>query len=111
MTINVRQVGDVTLLDLAGPFKMGEAEDAFQSQVNDLLRAGQRKLGVNLAGVPEMDSSGIGSLVRAYSAAKQAGGRCIPYSPTRRIRQTLKMVRLDTVLELAEDEEAALASF
>jgi hypothetical protein len=33
------------------------------------------------------------------------------FGATKRVLQLLKMVRLDTVLELADDEESALAGF
>ena len=111
VTITVRKTGNAVILDLAGPLKMGDAEQAFRDQVDELLRTGTRNLAVNLAGVPEMDSSGIGALVRAFSAAKQAGGKCKYFSAPKRVKQTIKMVRLENVLEVVEDEAAALASF
>ena len=110
MTIAVRKVGNVAIFDLTGPLKMGDAEQAFRERVDELLSAGTRQLAVNLAGVPEMDSSGIGALVRVFSATKTAGGKCKLFGATKRVRQTLKMVRLDNVLELVDDEAAALAS-
>lgn len=111
MTINVRKAGKATILDLSGPLKMGDAEQAFREQVEQLMGTGAKHLAVNLAGVPEMDSSGIGALVRAFSAVKQAGGKCKFFAAPKRVKQTLRMVRLDTVLDLAEDEASALAGF
>ena len=111
MEISVRKAGSVTILDLKGPLKMGEAEQAFRDSVEELTDSGTRNLAVNLAGVPEMDSSGIGALVRAYTSIKKAGGKCRFFAPPKRVKQTLKIVRLDTVLELLDDEPAALAGF
>ena len=111
VTITVRMTGNAAILDLKGPLKMGDAEQSFRDQVDDLLKQGTRNLAINLAGVPEMDSSGIGALVRAFSAAKQAGGKCKFFSAPKRVKQTIKMVRLENVLELVEDEAAALAGF
>ncbi|MDA2913588.1 STAS domain-containing protein [Acidobacteriia bacterium AH_259_A11_L15] len=90
---------------------MGEAVDAFRDQVEEVIGGGTKNLAFNLAGVPDMDSSGIGILVRAFSTLKQAGGKCKLFGAPKRVLQTLKMVRLDTVLDLVENEEAALASF
>lgn len=109
MDIKVRKAGKATILDLDGPLKMGEAVEAFRDQVEELITSGAKTLAINLAGVPEMDSSGIGALVRAFSALKQAGGKCKMFAAPKRVKQTLKMVRLDTVLDLAEDEATALA--
>jgi anti-sigma B factor antagonist len=58
-----------------------------------------------------MDSSGIGALMRAFTTAKREGGTVRYFGATKRVLQLLKMVRLDTVLELADDEESALAGF
>lgn len=110
MEIKVRRVGAATVLDLEGPLLVGEAERTCRDSVREQVDAGARKLAINLSGVPYMDSSGIGALVRIFTAVQQVGGRCRFYGATKKGRQLLKMVRLDTVLELVEDEESALAS-
>ncbi|MDA2913747.1 MAG: STAS domain-containing protein [Candidatus Acidoferrales bacterium] len=111
MKINVRKTPKATILDLQGPLKMGEAVDTFRDQTEELLGAGTKNLAINLAGVPEMDSSGIGILVRVFTTLKQSGGKCKVFGAPKRVMQALKMVRLDTVLDLAANEEAALAGF
>lgn len=109
MDIKVRKTGSAAILELKGALKMGEAEQAFKEQVTQLMESGTRNLAINLADVPELDSSGIGALVRAYTSVKNAGGKCRFFNATKRIKQTLRMVRLDSVLDLVEDEAAALA--
>jgi anti-anti-sigma regulatory factor len=44
-----------------------------------------------------------------YTTLKRAGGKCTFYAPTQKVRMLLKMVRLDTVLDVVEDEATALA--
>lgn len=109
MNISLRKAGPATILDLDGPLKLGDAEEAFRGQVQQLLDSGSTHVAVNLAGVTELDSSGIGALVRAFTTFKRAGGKCTFFSPTKRVLMLIKMVRLDTILDLAEDEAAALA--
>ena len=109
MNIKVRRTGTAAIIDITGALKMGEPEQTFREQVMQLLEGGTKHLAVNLAGVPEMDSSGIGALVRSYTSVKHAGGKCRFFGASKRIKQTLRMVRLDSVLELVEDEAAALA--
>ncbi len=110
MDIKVRKTGTAAILDLKGPLKMGEAEQAFKEQVSQLMEAGTKNLAINLADVPELDSSGIGALVRAHTSVKSAGGTCRFFGATKRIKGILHMVRLDSVLEVVEDEAAALGS-
>ena len=106
--IGIRKAGHATILDLEGPLKLGEAEEAFRNQIQQLLDAGSTHIAVNLAGVTELDSSGIGALVRAFTALKRAGGKATYFAPSKRVLMLLKMVRLDTILDLAEDESVAL---
>lgn len=109
MEIQIRKAGNATILDLNGPLRLGEPEQQFKEQIQKLLDAGAPHVAVNLAGVVELDSSGIGALVRSFSSVKRAGGKCIYYAPTQRVRMLLKMVRLDSVLEIVDDEATALA--
>ena len=111
MKINTRQAGRITLLDLYGPLRLGPAEDVFRSQAEQLITAGSTLLAVNLARVTDLDSSGVGALVRVFTSARRAGGKCIFFSPSERVRMVLKMVRMDKILQICEDEAAALTSF
>jgi len=108
MQINTRKAGPATIVDLVGALRLGDSEQMFRDQVDQLMTSGVLHLAVNLAGVSELDSSGIGALVRTFSALKRGGGKCVFYAPTQRVRMLLKMVRLDGVLEIVEDEATAL---
>jgi len=108
VNIKTRKAGQAIILDLEGPLKLGEAEEAFRSQVQQLIDEGSSRVAVNLAGVTELDSSGIGALVRAFTTLKRAGGKCMFYAPSKRVQMLLKMVRLDSVLDISEDEATAL---
>jgi anti-sigma B factor antagonist len=94
--------------ELTGALKLGESEQMFRQQALTLVEEGVRHMAINLAGVPEMDSSGIGSIVRVYTQLKKCGGRCTFFAPTKRVSQLIQMVRLDSVLDIVEDEAAAL---
>ena len=111
MTINVRTVDQVTILDLNGSFKAGEADLAFRNSVGEVLSAGVTNLAINLAGVSFLDSSGIGSVVRTFLTLKEKGGEFRLFGASKQVALTLRMVRLDKVLGVTEDETAALAIF
>lgn len=109
VNIRIRKAGQATILDLEGALKLGESEEAFRNKLQELVDSGSTHIAVNLTGVSEMDSSGIGALVRAFTTLKKAGGKCTFFAPQKRVLMLLKMVRLDTVLDLVEDEASALA--
>lgn len=109
MTIDVRKAGQATILEVKGPLKLGPTEQAFRAQAQQLIDSGTTYLAINLAGITELDSSGIGSLVRLFTGMKRAGGRCVFYAPTKQTTMLLKMVRLNTIFDIVEDEAAALS--
>ena len=111
MKINIRHAGRITILDLDGPLRFGPAEDVFRNQVQQLVLAGSTFLAVNLARVSDLDSSGMGALVRVFTSVRRAGGKCVFFSPNERVLMVLKMVRMNAILDISEDEAAALASF
>lgn len=111
MDITTRKTANATVFDLEGALKMGEAEQSFREALEEFIESGGQNLVVNLARVSEIDSSGISALVRAHTSLKRQSGRCIYFAAPKRVMQVIKMVRLDTVFEMAEDEAKALASF
>lgn len=104
----MRTVANATILDLAGNFVMADAPN-FRAQVKQLLDSGAKGIAVNLSGVAYLDSSGIGAIVGVFSAARGAGAKCRFFAPSRQALQVLKMVRLDKVLDLRDDEASALS--
>jgi anti-sigma B factor antagonist len=109
MDIQIRRTGAAVILDLKGALRLGEPEQALRDKVQQFVDSGTAHLVINLAGVTQLDSSGIGALVRAYTTLKRTGGKCTFCAPTQKVRMLLKMVRLDTVLDLVDDEASALA--
>jgi anti-sigma B factor antagonist len=108
VNIRTRNAGQATILDLEGALKLGDAEEAFRNKVQQLVDSGSTHMAVNLAGVTEMDSSGIGALVRLFTTLKKSGGKCTFFAPTKRVQMLLRMVRLDSILDIVEDEATAL---
>jgi anti-sigma B factor antagonist len=107
----VRFHDKAVIIDVDGPIRLGESEQELRVKVQELLDAGHRNIAVNLGLVTLLDSSGIGALVRAFTSVTKSGGKFFVFAPTKMIRQTLKMVRLDTVLIAYDDEAAALSAF
>jgi anti-sigma B factor antagonist len=108
MLIKTRNAGPTTILDLNGPLMVGESELEFRQKIKQLLDEGARRIAINLAGVPEMDSWGLGALVRHCTQVRKAGGRCIFFAPMPHVLQLLKTANLDSVLDIVDTEANAL---
>jgi len=111
VNISIRKVGPATILDLEGAFRLGDDKnllELFRNKVKEVVESGSLHIAVNLAGVTDLDSAGIGELVRAFTSLRKAGGRCVFFAPTKQVQMLLKIVRLDTIFDLVEDEASAL---
>ena len=111
MTVSERVVGGITLLDLEGRLVLGASAEGLRDKVRSLLQQGQQQFIVNLAGVPYMDSGGLGELVQAYATVTRQGGSLKLLHLTDRLRDLLVITKLATVFDCYDSEDAALGSF
>ena len=75
MKIKERSVGGVTVLDLDGKIVLGEGDEVVRNKVREVIAAGHRKVLLNLARVPYVDSAGLGELVRCHTRVVRADGQ------------------------------------
>lgn len=111
MQIEERSVGDVTILDLKGKMTLGEGDELLRDKINSLIHQGQRKLLLNLEGVPYIDSAGLGEIVRTYTTVSRQGGSLKLVNLTKRITDLLSITKLLTVFETFDSEKDAVSSF
>ncbi len=109
--IEVRSQGQVKIIKLRGRLNLGEPVDRLRATVEDLLKAGDNRLVLDLEELATMDSSGIGLLSRFLTSAKQQGGSLKLVNPSKFVVQTLKLVGLLNLFEVFSDSQAAAASF
>ncbi len=110
MTIIVHKQNEVAILDLIGPLVLGQPVQTFRERVRELMNTGTKNFAVNLGEVPYIDSSGIGSLVGAYTSIEIAGAKIKFFAAPQKVMQILKSVRLHEVFDLFTDEASALSS-
>ncbi|HEY6270785.1 MAG TPA: STAS domain-containing protein [Terriglobales bacterium] len=106
-----RQVTDVTILDISGRITLGDETALLRNTIRDLLARGRKNLLLNLSQVPYIDSSGIAELVSGFVAARREGGDMKLLNLTKKVRDTVEIVKLGAIFELFDDEDAALKTF
>jgi anti-anti-sigma factor len=111
VTISERTSGDVTILDLEGRLTLGDATELLRERVNALLAKARTRIVLHLAGVPFVDSAGLGEIVRTVNNAKRAGGTAKLASPTQRILDLLKIAKVHSFVESYPSDEEAVRSF
>lgn len=111
MDIEVRSQGQVKIVKLRGRLSLGEPCDRLRATIEDLLKAGDNRLVLDLEELATMDSSGIGLVTRFLTSAKQQGGSLKLVNPSKFVLQTLKLVGLINLFEVFPDSQSAAASF
>jgi anti-sigma B factor antagonist len=109
--VTERQVKGVTILDISGRITLGDGTALLRDTTRDRIAQGKKNLLLNLGRVPHIDSSGIAELVSAFTAARREGGDVKLLNLTKKVRDTVEIVKLGGIFELFDDEAAALRAF
>ena len=102
---------DEVLIDIEGSLQGGPESEELKRAVREALGGGSRKIVLNLAEVPWMNSSGIGALFACYLAASQSDGQLALLNVPKKIQNVIEVTHLDQVFAIHADEEAAIKSF
>ena len=109
--LNTRQVGEVSVVDVAGRITLGEGSSALRDLMRDMVSKGQKKILLNLGDVSYIDSSGIGELVSGFTTVTNSGGDLKLLNLNKRVKDLLQITKLYTVFDVHEDEAGAIRSF
>ena len=109
--LSTRQVGDVSVIDVAGRITLGEGSSALRDAVRDMINKNQKKILLNLGEVNYIDSSGIGELVSGFTTVTNSGGQLKLLNLNKRVKDLLQITKLYTVFDVHEDEAGAIRSF
>ncbi len=104
----VRWVDKAAIVDVSGDIDLNRSLD-FQQRLLSVLDERPERLVVNLADVSYMDSSGVASLVKVLSRARKSKTQFRLLSLQERVRSVFEITRLDTVFEIHDTQEEALA--
>jgi anti-anti-sigma factor len=111
MEINVRESGGASVLEVHGRLTIGEPSDQLHAALQSVVQKGAKKVVVILNGIPQIDSSGISTLVRISIQLAREGGVLRLVCGPGRVRDALTVTRLVEAIPTFESETAALANF
>ena len=111
MEINVRESGGVSILEVHGRLTIGEPSEQLHDALNSVIQGGANKVIVVLNGIPQIDSSGISTLVRISIKLAREGGVLRLVVGHGRVRDALTVTRLVEAIPTFETEASALANF
>ena len=110
MEIKVRESGEVAILEVHGRLTIGEPSEQLYSALQSVLKKGTRKIIVALDSTPQIDSSGLSTLVRISIQLAREGGVLRLVCGQGRVRDALTVTRLVEAIPTFDSEAAALAN-
>jgi anti-anti-sigma factor len=111
MEISVREENGIHVLEVHGRLTIGEPAEQLNEALQSIVKSGGRRVVINLNGVPQIDSSGISSLVRiSIQLAREQGAAHLVCGPGR-VRDSLTVTRLVEAIPTFDSESAAIAAF
>ena len=97
MELRERQIGDFTIIELAGRLTVNDQPGLLREGVADAVRRGARRVLLDLSGVRYIDSTRLGELISAHiSVARQGGGLMLVGTPDA-ITELLVVAGLDGI--------------
>ncbi len=102
--------GDIVILDVSGKIMGGDETTLFHGKIHEYLNQSKKGIVVDLAKVDWMNSVGLGMLISALTAVKNAGGRLV-LANIDKIESILTITRLISVFEHYDSRADAVKSF
>ncbi len=111
MELTQREISDVVVLRISGKLMGGPDAALLNDKLHELSDAGKYKVVVDLSEVDMMNSTGLGLLIGGRTIMQNQGGDLKLASLSDRLRTLLTISKLNTVFEIFDDVEAAVASY
>ncbi|HSZ63243.1 MAG TPA: STAS domain-containing protein [Terriglobales bacterium] len=110
LSLDTREVGRVTVVHCKGRIIGGRESESLRAHLSWLLHT-RRSFVLHLGEVGFIDSSGLGTMVRALTSTRQARGELKLCNVPDFVRKVLQMSRLMSVFDVHDSEEKAVEAF
>ena len=101
----------VTALAMSGSIHCGPECARLEREVDGLIAAHETRVIFDMAGLTHADSAAIGSIVRCLAKLKSAGGELRIAAAQSMIEHSLKLTKVDRVIEIFSTVEQAAQGF
>jgi len=109
--LETREREGIEIIDLQGRLTMGQEDLLLRDRFDRLIAAGKTRLILNMEGVLQVDSTGLGTLAFTQERLKPLGGKVLLLHLSQAQMELLVYVKLGAVFEIFTDEQDAINSF
>lgn len=110
MSFRITKQGDVSIVAIEGQLIVSNRQELKQKMLEE-LEGGARKLLVDFSQTGYIDSSGLGVLVSLSKKIREQGGALRLAGLNEDLRTLFELTKLDTLFQIADTRDQALASF
>jgi len=100
----------VMVLALSGSMTMGSQLLELEGAMQELIKANQKRIVVDMSKISYLDSSAIGALVACHSNMKNAGGQLRLAGVNARVSTVFKMTGVDKVLSIDQTRDDSVSA-
>jgi anti-sigma B factor antagonist len=112
MVIRKREKEGIVVFDIEGEIKRSDVIDiTLHDLVKSVLDEGHRFILLNFEKVGFIDSFGVGEILASYISTHNLGGKLKLTRISKKLYLVFQVTMLTKVLDIFEDEDAALRSF
>jgi anti-anti-sigma factor len=101
-------IGEVVVVAIYGKIMASADCVPPREKINAYLKSGKRNFVIDLAGVPWMNSDGIGLLAITTAAVAKAGGRLVLANINKKIERLLVITKCNTIIKHFDSRQAAV---
>jgi anti-anti-sigma factor len=105
MDIKVEARGNRRIVQISGKITF-EHCPMLQDRLDSILEDGVREVVIDFAGVPFLDSSGIGEILRLYKLVRDRQGEVVLINPNQKLRNLFAMYRFEKFMKIRDAVEA-----
>lgn len=109
MRIDTKSENDGAILQLSGKV-IGDSVLQLKRTIEERIDSGANWLIIDLAEVPMMDSSALGTIIAAFLRLREKNGKLALLNAQKSILDVLAITKLDSLFEVYDDMQAALKS-
>jgi anti-sigma B factor antagonist len=110
MRFEIEEKNDVVIIVLDGEMVGGPDATLLTEKLHNLIEDGKKKIILDMAKVNYMNSSGLGILIGGLTAVRNNGGKLRLLNLASKLKELLRITKLDQVFDLYDDESKAIAS-
>jgi anti-sigma B factor antagonist len=110
MSFTISKQGDISVVAIDGQLIVSNRQELKQKMLEE-LEGGARKFLVDFTATGYIDSSGLGVLVSLSKKIREQGGELRLAGLNEDLRTLFELTNLDTLFQITDSREQALASF